>query len=110
MRNDRMSHTNHNGNRHVEHVADPKDPILASPEPGGIDNANHTVDPDFDRHKGPHVKGPHDPKEVNPKMTSDIAYWSHEFGIDGTKLHELIRVHGTHVEKLRAALHSHKTA
>jgi hypothetical protein len=89
-----MSHTNHNGNRHVEHVADPKDPVLASAEP--IESN--------------HMKGPHDPKEINPKMSSDIAYWSHEFGIDGTKLHELIRVHGTHVEKLRAALHSHKTA
>jgi hypothetical protein len=23
-----------------------------------------------------HAKGPHDLKEINPKMTSDIAYWS----------------------------------
>ena len=23
-----------------------------------------------------HIKGPHDPKEINPKMASDIAYWS----------------------------------
>ena len=54
--------------------------------------------------------GPHDPKEINPKMSSDIAYWSKEFGITGTELHEAIRIHGTHVEKVRAALHSHKTA
>ena len=101
-----MSHVDHNGNRPVERIPDPEHPIVASAEP--IDN--HTVDPDSDRHKGPHIKGPHDPKEINPKMSSDIAYWAHEFGMDGTRLHELIRVHGTHVAKLRAALHSHKTA
>jgi Protein of unknown function (DUF3606) len=39
--------------------------------------------------------GPHDPKEINPKMSSDIAYWSKEFGITGAQLHEAIRVHGT---------------
>jgi hypothetical protein len=33
-------------------------------------------------------KGPHDPKEINPKMSSDIAYWSKEFGVTGDKLHE----------------------
>jgi hypothetical protein len=52
-----------------------------------------------------HTKGPHDPKEINPKMASDIAYWSKEFGVTGDKLHEAIRAHGTHVEKVRAALH-----
>ena len=57
-----------------------------------------------------HTAGPHDPKEINPKMASDIAYWSHEFGVSGEKLHEAIRTHGTHVDKVRAALHSHKTA
>jgi hypothetical protein len=55
-------------------------------------------------------KGPHDPKIISPKMASDIAYWSHEFGVSGDALHEAIRVHGTHVDKVRAALHSHKTA
>jgi len=50
-------------------------------------------------------KGPHDPKEINPKMASDIAYWSHEFGVSGEKLHDAIRTHGTHVDKVRAALH-----
>jgi hypothetical protein len=49
-------------------------------------------------------KGPHDPNHVNPKMSSDIAYWSKEFGVTGDKLHESIRSHGTQVEKLRAAL------
>ena len=33
-----------------------------------------------------HVKGPHDPKEIDPKMTSDIAYWSKEFGVTGDQL------------------------
>ena len=56
------------------------------------------------------TKGPHNPKEINPKMASDIAYWSEEFGVTGDQLHELIRSHGTHVDKVRAALHSHKVA
>ncbi|HEY0309503.1 MAG TPA: DUF3606 domain-containing protein [Acidobacteriaceae bacterium] len=50
------------------------------------------------------VKGPHDPKEINPKMSSDITYWAKEFGVTGDELHEAIRSHGTHVEKIRAAL------
>ncbi len=53
------------------------------------------------------LKGPHDPKEINPKMASDIAYWAHEFHVTGDQLHEAIRSHGTHVEKVRAALHPH---
>jgi hypothetical protein len=109
-----MSHVNHNGNRPVERIADPEHPILASAEP--IDN--RVVDPDFDRGsfphtKGPHIEAPHDRSahpEINPKMASDIAYWAHEFGVSGERLHELIRVHGTHVDKVRAALHSHRTA
>jgi hypothetical protein len=56
------------------------------------------------------TKGPHNPREINPKMASDIAYWSKEFGVTGDQLHELIRSHGTHVDKVRAALHSHKVA
>jgi hypothetical protein len=106
-----MSHVNHNGNRPIEHIPDPANPILASAEP----IANNTADPDpalhdHDRHKGPHIKSPHDPKEINPKMASDIAYWSKELGVSGERLHEVIRAHGTHVEKIRAALHSHSTA
>ena len=57
-----------------------------------------------------HVKGPHDPKEINPKMASDIAYWSKEFGVTGDQLHEAIRSHGTHAEKVRASLHPHKAS
>ncbi len=30
-----------------------------------------------------HLKGPHDPKEINPKMASDIAYRSKEFNVTG---------------------------
>ena len=54
-----------------------------------------------------HMKGPHDPKEINPKLSSDIAYWSKELGVSGDKLHEVIRAHGTHVEKVRAAIRGH---
>jgi len=50
-------------------------------------------------------KGPKDPDEINPKVASDIAYWSKEFGVTGDQLHEAIRAHGTHVVKVRAALH-----
>ena len=50
------------------------------------------------------TKGPHNPKEINPKMASDIAYWSKEFHVTGDQLHAAIRAHGTHVDKIRAAL------
>jgi len=33
-----------------------------------------------------------------------------EYGVTGDQLHEVIRSHGTHVEKIRAALHTHKGA
>jgi hypothetical protein len=59
-------------------------------------------------HEEQPAKGPHDPKQINPKMSSDIAYWSKEFGVSGDQLHELIRSHGTHVDKVRASVHSHK--
>ena len=85
--------------RHPLTTPDPANPILTTAEP--------IVDPEFDRHKGPHVKGPHDPKEINPKMSSDIAYWSKEFHVTSQVLHEAIRSHGTHVDKVRAALAHH---
>jgi hypothetical protein len=37
-------------------------------------------------------------------MASDIAYWAHDLHITGEELHEAIRVHGTHVDRIRAAL------
>ncbi len=48
--------------------------------------------------------GPSSSTEINPKLSSDIHYWSKEFGVDGQVLHEAIRVHGQHVSKVRAAL------
>ncbi len=51
-----------------------------------------------------HSKGPHDPNEINPKISSDMAYWAHEFNVTTQVLHETIRSHGTKVEKVRAAL------
>ncbi len=48
--------------------------------------------------------GPSNPHEINPKVASDIHYWSKEFNVSGDTLHEAIRVHGTHVEKVKAAL------
>jgi hypothetical protein len=46
--------------------------------------------------------------EINPKIASDIAYWSKEFGVSGDLLHEAIRTHGNHVVKIRAALGKHE--
>ena len=48
--------------------------------------------------------GPSSETEINPKIASDIHYWSKEFGVSGEVLHEAIRVHGQHVSKVRAAL------
>ena len=56
----------------------------------------------------PPQKGPHDPNEINPKIASDIHYWAEELGVTGQKLHEVIRVHGTHVSKIREALKPNK--
>jgi len=53
-------------------------------------------------------KKPSDPNEINPKLSSDIHYWAGEFNVTGQKLHEAIRVHGTHVAKVREALNHHK--
>jgi len=56
----------------------------------------------------PQKAGPHNPKEINPKLASDIHYWAKELHITGEQLHEAIRVHGTHVSKIREALkHPH---
>jgi len=42
--------------------------------------------------------------EINPKLASDIHYWTRELKVTGQVLHEAIRVHGTKVEKVRHAL------
>ena len=52
-------------------------------------------------------KVPTSETEINPKIASDIAYWSKEFHVSGDLLHEAIRTHGTHVVKIRAALAHH---
>ncbi|MEO8662098.1 MAG: DUF3606 domain-containing protein [Bryobacteraceae bacterium] len=52
-------------------------------------------------------KGPNNPKEINPKLASDIHYWAGELHVTGQQLHEAIRVHGTHVSKIREALKHH---
>ena len=54
--------------------------------------------------------GPSDPSEINPKLASDIHYWSKEFGVTGETLHEAIRVHGTKVEKVKASLAGHHSS
>jgi hypothetical protein len=54
-------------------------------------------------HKGPHVKSPHNPDEINPKMISDIVFWSKEFGVSHDLLHEAIRTHGTRRQGPRSA-------
>jgi hypothetical protein len=59
-------------------------------------------------HEDHGAKGPNDLKHINPKMASDIAYWSQHFGVTGAQLHEAIRSHGTDVAKVGAALHNRK--
>jgi hypothetical protein len=54
------------------------------------------------------AKAPNDPKDINPKIASDIAYWAQHFGVTGAQLHEAIRSHGTNVAKVRDALHNRK--
>ena len=45
---------------------------------------------------------------TNPKLCSDITYWSKEFGVTGDELHEAIRSHGTNVGNVLAALNPNK--
>ena len=51
--------------------------------------------------------GPSSETEINPKVASDIHYWSKKLGVTGEALHEAIRVHGTTVAKVRSALEGH---
>ena len=62
-----------------------------------MDYMNSAVD-----HTQPH--GPSSETEINPKVASDILYWSKHFNVTGDELHEAIRVHGHHVAKVQAAL------
>jgi hypothetical protein len=82
---------------------------LRKPERGNSMSEHHDAPKAHEPHAihEEHSKGPHDAKEINPKMASDIAYWSKEFGVTSQALHEAIRSHGTHVDKIRAALARH---
>ncbi len=53
-------------------------------------------------------QGPSSETEINPKVASDVHYWSKHFGVTGEALHEAIRVHGTTVAKVKAALAGHQ--
>ena len=53
-------------------------------------------------------KVPSDPKEINPKLASDIHYWTRELKTSGQLLHEAIRVHGPRVANVRHALETHQ--
>ncbi len=64
-----------------------------------ISKLEHEVEP------LPH--GPSDPEHINPKLASDILYWAKEFHVTGQLLHVAVRVHGTKVAKVRAALQHH---
>ena len=44
---------------------------------------------------------------VTGQIAFDTAYWTKELGVTGDKLHDLIRAHGTHVDKIRAAINAH---
>jgi len=55
-------------------------------------------------------KHPHDPDQINPKLASDIRYWAARLHVSGQLLHEAIRVHGTSVEKVTAALAHHQVS
>ena len=53
-------------------------------------------------------KVPSSDTEINPKLASDIHYWTQELGTTGQLLHEAIRVHGTKVAKVKHALESNQ--
>jgi hypothetical protein len=49
-------------------------------------------------------KVPSSETHINPKLASDIHYWTREWKVSGQMLHEAMRVHGTKVETVRHAL------
>ena len=53
-------------------------------------------------------EAPHDPEQINPKLASDVRYWSAQLGVSGQVLHEAVRVHGTSVAKVRAAIEENR--
>jgi len=55
-------------------------------------------------------KAPHDAEHINPKLASDVRYWSAQLGVSGQLLHEAVRVHGTSVAKVRAAIEQNQVS
>ena len=51
---------------------------------------------------------PSHPDEINPKLASDIHYWTRELKTSGQLLHEAIRVHGPRVANVRHALETNQ--
>jgi hypothetical protein len=51
---------------------------------------------------------PSHPDEINPKLASDIHYWTKELKTSGQLLHEAIRVHGLKVANVRHALETNQ--
>jgi len=47
------------------------------------------------------TKGSHNPKEINPKIASGIAYWSEEFDVTGAQLHRFVRTPDSSAQLLR---------
>ena len=65
---------------------------------------------EIENHPEPDPTAPRDPNDINPKIASDIAYWSNRFAVSGQLLHEAIRVHGTHPDKVRAAIENNQVS
>jgi Protein of unknown function (DUF3606) len=55
-------------------------------------------------------KAPHDAEHINPKLASDVRYWSAQLGVSGHVLHEAVRVHGTSIAKVRAAIEQNQVS
>jgi hypothetical protein len=55
-------------------------------------------------------KVPHDAEHINLKLASDVRYWSEKLGVSGQLLHEAVRVHGTSVAKVRAAIEQNQVS
>ncbi len=85
---------------HLTRTTRKEEPCMSEHHDAPKTHEFHTVHED-------HTKGPSNPKEINPKVSSDIAYWSKQFNVTSQALHEAIRAHGTHVDKIRAALTHH---
>jgi len=91
-----------------DHISNPQRTVSEEPSGRKITMSDPKVVVPEESEEPKKKKGPHDPNEINPKLASDIHYWAEEFHVTGQQLHEAIRVHGTHVSKIREALKHHK--